>query len=323
MKVQNHPGTRSAIVQFAEHKEAKANATAASSSGGVDAATAGAAAAVAPPVRVEDLVRLYDALGQILGDVAALPGVAEDDEAVDALVARRAALRAQRCYHVAEAHAAADATRGAARAVALLEHATDLAKTAAQELEACAADGVDAATAAAGSGGALSVLDAPLTDVVEEMRALCAAVAGAKVRAHAVLFLRARFGGCDDDAGGSDVGGSEGVNENEGVALGVQLRSARPLLERLGDFDAGAGSDAAAAALKTSKGKAKAGGTGPWAAGAPAAGAGPAGLGGALPFRLADIPPAFEAVACKPLYFDVANNYLAFPMANLEVRLIL
>ena len=83
-------------------------------------------------------MRLYDALGQILGDVAALPGVAEDDEAVDALVARRAALRAQRCYHVAEAHAAADATRGAARAVALLEHATELAQAAAQELEACA-----------------------------------------------------------------------------------------------------------------------------------------------------------------------------------------
>ena len=35
-------------------------------------------------------------------------------------------------------------------------------------------------------------------------------------------------------------------------------------------------------------------------------------------FRLADVPPSFQPIQCKPLLFDVAHNFLAFP--NLDER---
>lgn len=54
------------------------------------------------PAGAEPLVHLYDNLSQLAQDMAALPGVAENDSLVETLEARIATYRAQKCYYLAE-----------------------------------------------------------------------------------------------------------------------------------------------------------------------------------------------------------------------------
>ena len=39
-------------------------------------------------------------------------------------------------------------------------------------------------------------------------------------------------------------------------------------------------------------------------------------------FKLADVPPGFQPIQCKPLLFDVAHNYLEFPNFDEKAGLI-
>jgi hypothetical protein len=181
----------------------------------------------------------------------------------------------------------------------LYEHASALAAAAESQLRACIQAAADAnanhAAGIAGNGaaadacGACEGLALELAGVV----ALQAQVAGAKARARASIFLAAHGSGAEHDASRSRGG------------------APKVLLERLGEFNAGL-------VLLGTKGKhAKKGGTKKkgtakqWAAdgpeGAPLVG-----------YRVASVPPALVPVACRPMLFNLAHNFVAFP--NLDAK---
>jgi len=274
--------------------------------------------------RAEDIVHVLGALKQMLEEAIKLPGMEDADELCDELGARLLAVRAQRCFFLAEAHAlgqpppppsAADLAAVAAAlaagdtppapqggrpanpraAVALYDHAAELAGQAAELLDACVGDQARAKKAGGGeegdmSGAGLSAA-LPLSAELEELAELRLAVAGAKSRAAAQAVLASGMAG-----GGVVVGRGGG---------------ARALLDRLGEFDAGvvplAGGKAAALsskvkAAKVSKSKAK-------RAAEHVAKAG----GEVVTHRLGSVPPAFQAAECKPMLFNLAHNFLEFP----------
>ena len=83
----------------------------------------------------DDIARLYESLSRILADIAALPGVqsAPDDTLAENLECEKAAVKAYRCYFLAEAYVDSDDSK---RAPALFTHAIYLSERAKLEAEA-------------------------------------------------------------------------------------------------------------------------------------------------------------------------------------------
>jgi len=254
------------------------------------AATATQAASASKP---EDIVHLYGGLKQILEEALKLPGVEDDDELVDELSSRLAAVRAQRCYFLAETHTAVGHGK---KAVVLYDHAAQLAASAADALQACGFEhgsGEEASSAGSSSSG-----EAFLAAELAELAELGRDVAGAKSRAQAQAVLQSPLVA---SALGAEKGGGGGCSA--------------PLLERLSEFDAGLvelggknGKSLKPTTTKKLKGK-----KAKDAAAAVAAEADAAESGTNVTYKVASVPPALEAVPCKPMLFNLAHNFIDFP----------
>lgn len=260
-------------------------------------------------------MHLYGGLKQILEEALKLPGVEDDDELVDELSARLLAVRAQRAYFLAETHTAAGSGK---KAVALYDHAAELAESAVESLKACTFDhgsgeeGTSSTSTSSNGTGSGGGGEAFLAAELSELLELRQDVAGAKSRALAQAVLQSPLilAKAVGEAGGGGARGGGGGSEASG---GGQRVGAVPLLERLSEFDAGlvevgVGGGAKAKSSKKLKGK-----KAKEAAAAASAAAAAAEAGTNVTYKVATVPPSLEAVPCKPMLFNLAHNFIDFP----------
>eukprot|EP00617_Octactis_speculum_P026972 CAMPEP_0185745674 /NCGR_PEP_ID=MMETSP1174-20130828/4077_1 /TAXON_ID=35687 /ORGANISM="Dictyocha speculum, Strain CCMP1381" /LENGTH=599 /DNA_ID=CAMNT_0028419843 /DNA_START=22 /DNA_END=1822 /DNA_ORIENTATION=- len=132
--------------------------------------------------RPEDIVHLYDAVGQIYQDMIKLTGVEDDDDLMDEFQAKMMLNRACRCFFLAETYSN---NSRPSDALALYNHANNIAIAAADQLETLRPEDETEAKS--------------VEQELEQVRELQSEAAGARSRVQAQAFLRSQDSKSNDE----------------------------------------------------------------------------------------------------------------------------